>query len=202
MPSITDLPFELIGNVSSNLNLSSVLALRHTNRRLTVNSATALTQCSEITITCSKAGLERLAKLVTISDSEEAGIKQKLVANIEHVTIHMVTAQRLVELAESFADNEGDENSFYDEGDENPFSCTYVYMRKTIIAGLNAMPKLHTIVAPIITTRLRQPYCRIKSITTMTSSFVEWRKFPPALNATTNVDRRSDKSPATAEISL
>jgi flavorubredoxin len=91
MASATDLAPELIQNVSSTLDFSSILAQRHTNRQLAEYSATALTQCSEITVTCSKAGLGRLKELTTIIDGHDKDMKQKVVANIEHVTIHTLT---------------------------------------------------------------------------------------------------------------
>ena len=93
MASITDLPTELTTSVCGSFDRADILSLRHTSRRLAVNSADAFENASfdSITVTCSKAGLERLERLTAADASSHVDVAEK-VEQIKHVTIHAMTA--------------------------------------------------------------------------------------------------------------
>jgi hypothetical protein len=124
MASLGDLPVELMNAVCSNMSRADILSLRHTSRKVAAVSYDGFSQTFDsITVTCSKAGLDRLEALVA-----DAG--DHILSKITHVKIHILNAYRLEELAESL-------NSA-----PKKYRAAYVRLRKVLLAGLKACPNL------------------------------------------------------------
>jgi hypothetical protein len=102
MPSLNDLPAELITPICGNLHHADIVSLRHTSRALATGSADGFRDASldSITVTCSKAGLERLEFLMTTNAPAYVNVPER-VNQINHVTINVLTPSRLKELADT-----------------------------------------------------------------------------------------------------
>jgi hypothetical protein len=134
MPSLIDLPTELISQICGYLDRKDTISLRHTSRQLAIKSLNGLIQIFDsLIVTCSKAGLDRLAALV--AKPTETPAKNLCLKTVKHVTIHVLTAFRLKELTESVDNQTGTKSYFH----------AYVKVRKVLKDGLNALPNLETI---------------------------------------------------------
>jgi hypothetical protein len=158
MPTLSNLPPELIIQIARGIDQKDKLALRHTSKRLVVTSAAPfMGSLQKITVTCSKAGLARLAAMTRLAGKgAEMNLKRQILGSIEHVVIHTLSASRLVELAQSLDPDTGKAPSDYGilaylrglvTGSENdqPFLRAYMYMQTTLVNGFNAMPNLKLI---------------------------------------------------------
>lgn len=170
MPTLNDLPPELIGNIASYLDPSTLLALRHTSKQLVVNNTYPfMNGFSTITVTCSKAGLARLAKMTDFEDSDstsEDSTERAVCEKVEHVVLHVLTGYWLVEMAKDFdanVDKHLPAKRAYAHGrnivrgvlgklskadspkQESPYLLAYASMRQTLISSLNKLPDLKTI---------------------------------------------------------
>jgi hypothetical protein len=127
--SINELPAELITPVCHSLPHAHIVSLRHTSRQLTVNTADAFRDVplESITVTCSKARLERLHCLVTTVPERANQVK--------HVTIHVLTPWGL----------KGPADTFDQDSKDNLYLLAYTQLRTALVNGLNALPNLQSI---------------------------------------------------------
>ena len=110
--------------VCSNMSRADILSLRHTSRKVAAVSYDGFSETFDsITVTCSKAGLDRLEALVA-----DAG--DQILSKITHVKIHILSAYSLKVLAKSIT------------GESKKYIAAYVRLRKVLIDGLNACPNL------------------------------------------------------------
>jgi hypothetical protein len=135
MPSLNDLPAELITPICGNLDHANIVSLRHTSRALATGSADGFRDASldSITVTCTKAGLERLEFLMTINAPAYVNVPER-VNQIKHVTINVLTPSRLKELADTC-----------DDSKENTYLLAYTKVRTTLINALYKLPNLESI---------------------------------------------------------
>jgi hypothetical protein len=135
MPSLSDLPAELITSICGSLDHADIVLLRHTSRILATGSADGVRDASldSTTVTFSKAGLERLEFFTTTNASAFVNIPER-VSQIKHVTIHILAPSRLKELADAC-----------DDGQENPYLLAYGKVRIALINALNRLPNLESI---------------------------------------------------------
>ena len=131
MNTLNILPQELADIVFEQLSHEDVIALRHTDRRLATKTQGCFNNAFEsLTVTCSKAGLQRLEQFVSDPHC------QYFLPKVKKITIHSLTPYRLRELADSLP--------LQTKVDEQ-YLQAYVYMRKTLIHSLNALPNLQNV---------------------------------------------------------
>jgi hypothetical protein len=140
MPSLHDLPAELLDSVCADLSQSDNLSLRLVNRQMASNMTDYfIEQFDSISVTCSCEGLDRLEKPVAVP-SDQHFILEK----VKHITIYVLTPRRLHALADMMDDEE--EGS--EEGSEvhsDPYLLAYMRVREVLIRGLNAFPNLEAV---------------------------------------------------------
>ncbi|KAF2826306.1 hypothetical protein CC86DRAFT_467054 [Ophiobolus disseminans] len=130
MPTITDLPGELLDSICGDLSRSDILSLRHASRQMVHNLRFNFEeQFDSIHATCSKAGLKRLGQLTLLPRD-----RRHTLDRITHVTIHVLTDYRLRELAQSFAKSVG-----------HPYFWAYSRTRRVLVHVLNTFPNLKAI---------------------------------------------------------
>jgi len=131
MNKLNNLPQELVDPIFETLTPEDVIALRHTDRQLAKKTQERFNNAfNSLIVTCSKAGLERLEKFV--NDPRY----NYFVPKVKKVTIHSLTPYRLKELAESMSPQ---------TEISDPYLQAYIYMRKTLIDSLNALPSLEVV---------------------------------------------------------
>jgi hypothetical protein len=131
MPSLNDLPTDLINNISMSLDRANILAMCYVDRTLASTTTDAFFRSfTHIGVSCSAAGLRRLEALVQ---------KQDTTQNIKHVTLHTLTFKDMVDMA--------DMAGLVPEGEPNPSVRVCADMRKTLLRCLNLLPKLEVITA-------------------------------------------------------
>lgn len=130
--SIEKLPSELIDQICAHLDRKSLLSLRHATQYLAIHTTHALSSSFErIAVTSSKAGLERLDRLVSTSDDDaSAALRQRILPNITHVTLHLLTAHGLEELVASMPHTSVDDR----------YLQAYTMLHQTLIRRLNKLP--------------------------------------------------------------
>lgn len=103
---MNDLPQELMDNIIAQLMLKERMALGHSSRHNVASTNHIFEEHFErITVTCSKAGLRRFQKLTDFTGSKnDAALKRQAYRGIEHVIIHILSASRLVEIAQTFTE--------------------------------------------------------------------------------------------------
>jgi hypothetical protein len=140
MPSLHDLPAELLDSVCADLSQSDNLSLRLVNRQMASNMTDYfIEQFDSISVTCSCEGLDRLEKLVAVP-SDQHFILEK----VKHITIYVLTPRRLHALADMMDDEEeGSEEG--SEVDSDPYLLAYMRVREVLIRGLNAFPNLEAV---------------------------------------------------------
>jgi hypothetical protein len=107
MNNLNNLPQELVDLICESLSREDVIALRHTDRQLVKKTQENFNHAFEsLTLTCSKAGLERLEKFVSDPHCKY------FVSKVKKVTIHSLTPYRLKGLAESLTSHAETGNNY------------------------------------------------------------------------------------------
>jgi hypothetical protein len=118
MPSLDDLPTELINNVSTSLECADILAMHYADRKLSFATPDAFFRSFvHVTVSCSHSGLRRLEALAQQQDAVQA---------IKQVTLHTLTFKPMADMAGLLLKDE-----------PNPATRVYADMRETLVRCLN-----------------------------------------------------------------